>query len=303
VGIGGGGDVVGALAVHAAARAAGLPSTVGGLSWERRVVDPLPGPRQLRELTGIRMLHPAAGLADGSTRGPGDVRFAEGRVAELLGEHTVLVDPTPGPAAVADGLAAAAAAVHADTVVLLDVGGDALAHGTEPGLASPLADAILLAAAPRLREQHGLRVLGAVFGAGCDGELTPTEVGSRLAELAAAGGDLGQIPLDTPALTLLERACDVVPTEASALALRCAKGHIGRVPIRGGRREVELTPAGGVLACFDPEAAMRSCSRLARLVRDAPDMEAANALILSRGISTELRYERAAAASGPHGGY
>ncbi len=303
MGIGGGGDVVGALAVHATARAAGIPSAVGGLSWERRVVDPLPGPRTLRELTGVRILHPAAGLADGETRGPGGFRFAEGRVAELLGASTVLIDPTPGPAEVADGLAAAAEAVYADTIVLLDVGGDVLAHGTETGLASPLADAVLLAAAPRLAGHHGLRVLGAVFGAGCDGELTAAEVSSRLAEVAAAGGDLGQIPLDTAALTLLERACAVVPTEASAMALRCAKGHIGRVPIRGGRRTVELTQAGGIVACFDPDAALRSSARLAQLVRNAPDMEAANALLTARGIATELRYERAAAAEGPHGGY
>jgi hypothetical protein len=302
VGIGGGGDVVGALAVHATARAAGIPSSVGGLTWERRPVDPLPGPRHLRELTGVRPLHAATALATGRTRGPGDVQFAEGRVAALLGEPTVLVDPNPGTAAVADGIAAAAAALGADTVVLLDIGGDVLAHGTEPGLASPLADAVLLAAAPRLAETHGLRVVGAVFGAGCDGELTPAEVSMRLAEVAAAGGDLGHIVPDTAALTLLEQACATVPTEASALALRCAKGHIGRVPIRGGRRHVELTPAGGVIACFDPAAALRSAARLAALVGGAPDLEAANALLTSRGVSTELAFERAAAADGPRGG-
>jgi hypothetical protein len=302
VGIGGGGDVVGALAVHAVARAAGLPSTVGGLSWERRPIDPLPGPRRLSELTGVRTLHPAVGLATARTTGPGGVRFAESRVAELLGEPTVIVDPNPGTAAIADGLAAAATAVGADTIVLLDVGGDALAHGTEPGLASPLADAVLLATAPRLRERHGLRVIGAVFGAGCDGELTAYEVAARLAEVSAAGGDLGQIPLDTAALTLLEQAVAVVPTEASALALRCASGHIGRADIRNGRRQVELTAAGGIVACFDPEAALRSAARLAALVLDAPDLEAANGLITSRGIGTELTYERKAAADGPRGG-
>jgi len=36
-------------------------------------------------------------------------------------------------------------------VVLLDVGGDVLAHGHEPGLGSPLCDAVLLAAAARLQ--------------------------------------------------------------------------------------------------------------------------------------------------------
>ena len=68
-------------------------------------------------------------------------------MAELLGEETVLVDATLGPAAIADGLAAAAAALDADLIVFVDVGGDALAHGDEPGLASPLCDSIMLAAA------------------------------------------------------------------------------------------------------------------------------------------------------------
>lgn len=294
--------MVGALAVHAAARAAGLPSVVGGLTWERRPIDPLPGPRRLSELSGVRMLHPAVGLASARTTGPGGVRFAEGRVAQLLGEPTVIVDPNPGSAQIADGLAAAATAVGADTIVLLDVGGNSLAHGTERGLASPLAHAVLLATAPRLRERHGLRVVGAIFGAGCDGELSPAEVAARLAEVAAAGGDLGHIPLDTAALTLLEQAVAVVPTEASALALRCASGHIGLQAIRNGARQVELTPAGGIIACFDPEAALRSAARMAALVLDASDLEAANALIRSRGVRTELAHERDAAADGPRGG-
>lgn len=289
--------------MHAIARGAGLPSSVGGITWERRPVDRLPGPRRLDELTGLRVVHPAAGLASARTRGPGDVQFAEGRVAGLLGEPTVLIDPHPGPRVIADGIAAAADALEADTVVLLDVGGDMLAHGTEPGLASPLADAIMLAAAPHLRDRHGLRVIAAVFGAGCDGELTPGEVAARLAEVSAAGGDLGEMTLDTAALTLLEEAVKVVPTEASALALKCASGHIGRESIRGGRRHVELTPAGGIVACFDPQAALDSSARLAALVLDTPSLEDANALITSRGIGTELTYERAAAAHGPHGGY
>ncbi|HWT25235.1 MAG TPA: DUF1152 domain-containing protein, partial [Solirubrobacteraceae bacterium] len=46
VGIGGGGDVVGALAVACAAEAAGLRARVGGVTWERRPIDPIPGARR-----------------------------------------------------------------------------------------------------------------------------------------------------------------------------------------------------------------------------------------------------------------
>jgi hypothetical protein len=215
-------------------------------------------------------------------------------MAELLGEPTLLVDPHGGPAAVADGLAGAAEALGADAVVLLDVGGDVLAHGDEPGLASPLADAVMLAAAPALRER-GLTVLGAVFGAGCDGELTPEEVAERVREVAAAGGDLGDHALDRATLDGLGQAVAAVPTEASLMALRCARGERGERPIRDGRRHVRLTAAGGRLALFDPGAALASAARLAAAVRAAGSLAEADALLAARGVRTELAFERDAA--------
>src|SRR3954469_19796436 len=186
IGIGGGGDVVGTLGAAGIAAAHGRPSVLGGLTCEGRFVDPLPGPRRLDEVTGVRGLHTAVALAGPDACGPGGFRFAEGRVAELLGEPTVLIDPNGGPAAIAAGRAVPCRELECDLVVLLDVGGDVLAHGDEPGLGSPLADAVVLAAAPGLARRVPV-VLG-VFGTGCDGELTPDEVLARLAEVAAAGG-------------------------------------------------------------------------------------------------------------------
>ena len=46
LGIGGGGDVVGALATAEACRAHGARPVVGGVTWERRPIDPRPGPGQ-----------------------------------------------------------------------------------------------------------------------------------------------------------------------------------------------------------------------------------------------------------------
>ena len=67
-----------------------------------------------------------------------------------------------------------------DLVVFVDVGGDVLAEGAEPGLRSPLCDAVMLAVAGRLA-RAGRPVLIGVFGTGCDAELTTAEVLTRLA--------------------------------------------------------------------------------------------------------------------------
>jgi len=292
VGIGGGGDVVGALASADLARRLGTEAIVGGITWERRPIDPLPGARSLSEVEGLReRLNDVVGLAGPDTTGPGGFRFAEGGMAAALGEATVLVDPNPGPRAVAAGLDDAAGRLGCDLLVLVDVGGDVLAHGGEAGLASPLADALMLAATRHLRTPSVL----AVFGAGCDGELRPAEVLERIAEVAAAGGLLGAWALTPDAAERLEHAIEEVPTEASAMAVRCARGGYGEVRIRAGRRTVELGPAGALTFFLVPAAAMASAARLAAAVVGCGSLLEADALLAGRGIRTELAYERAAA--------
>jgi hypothetical protein len=298
VGIGGGGDVVGARAVAELARLRGTPAIVGGLTWERRPIDPGPGPRRIGELAGARRIDDATALAGPDTTGPGGFHFAESHMARHLGEPVLLLDPSGGSAAVAAGLLAAAGALGCDLIVLVDVGGDVLAHGDEPGLASPLADAVCLAAAPAL-VAAGHEPLLAIFGAGCDGELTPGEVLERVAEVTLAGGHLGTWGPGPIEVAALAAAVEQVPTEASAMALRCARGITGTTPIRNGRRTVQLTAAGGLVFFFDPLVAMRSAARCAVLVEHAGSLDQANEILLAEGMSTELRYETERAAAEP----
>lgn len=298
VGIGGGGDVVGALAVAQLARLLGTPATVGGLTWERRPIDPGAGPRRIDELSGTRRIDAATALAGPDTTGPGGFHFAESHMARHLDEAVLLLDPSGGPAAVAAGLLAAAGELGCDLVVLVDVGGDVLAHGDEAGLASPLADAVCLAAAPALASA-GLPALLAVFGTGCDGELTPAEADDRFAEVTRAGGHLGTWAPGPAEVARLEAAVAQVPTEASAMALRCARGERGTATIRAGRRTVQLTAAGGQVVFFEPLVALRSAARCARLVERAGSLTEANDILLADGMSTELAYEARHAATDP----
>lgn len=298
IGMGGGGDVVGALATAELARIYdGADPVLGGLSWERRPVDPMPGPRRADEIVDMTELAPAVMLAGPRTRvRDREVYFAESRMAEFLGRETVLIDIHPGPAVVADGLIDAAGTLGCDLVVLIDVGGDVLAQGDEPGLRSPLCDAMMLAVAG-LIGARGVPVLAGVFGIGCDAELTPAEVLALLGAVAAEGGLCGARGLTEPVAERLEGAIELVPTEASAQAVRSFRGASGQVAIRGGARSVELTQAASVTFYLDVDATIRAGGKLARAVTDAVSLEEANEALHRLGVRTELDLEVEAAAS------
>jgi hypothetical protein len=297
IGIGGGGDVVGALATAEAARLYhGAHPVVGGVPWERQPIDPVPGPRSAAEIEDAEELAPGVLLARAGTRVRGrDVLFAESHMAEFLGEPTLLVEVHGGPAAIAAGLAQAVERLESDLIVFTDVGGDVLAHGHEPTLGSPLCDAIMLAAAVRL-ERDGHEVLGAIFGPGCDGELSLAEVSDRLADVARAGGLAGARGITPPIAERLEGAIRHVPTEASAQAVRGFRGHSGPTAIRGGRRTLELTPAVALTVYFDATVAMEATAPLARAVYDAESLDEANETLRAMGVRSELDWELDAAA-------
>jgi hypothetical protein len=298
IGMGGGGDIVGALATAEAARIyGGAAPVLGGLAWERRPIDPVPGPRKVEEIEAAEELAPGVLLAGPETRVRGrDVFFAESRMAQYLGEPTILIDVSAGPAAIATALGQAAARLGCDVIVFIDVGGDVLAYGDEPGLRSPLCDAVMLAAAGHLG-RSGQTVLAGVFGIGCDAELTPAEVLARLAEVAGEGGLCGARGLTDPVAERLEAAIELVPTEASAQAVRAFRGAHGRVKIRGGARTVELSPVAALTFYLDVEATIRAVGRLARAVDGASSLEQANDALNDIGVSTELDLEREAAAA------
>jgi hypothetical protein len=303
IGMGGGGDVVGALATAEPTRLYdGAEPVLGGLSWERRPYDPVPGPRTVSEIEGAEELAPGILLAGPDTRVRGrDVAFAESHMAEFLAAPTVLVDPSAGPASVADGLAATIAALKCDLLVLVDVGGDVIASGDEPGLRSPLCDAIMLAAGGRL-STSGQPVLLGVFGIGCDAELTPDEVLARVAMVAGAGGLCGARGLTGAVADRMEAAMQLVRTEASAQAVRAFRGASGLTTIRGGTRTLELSAVAALTFYLDVDITINAVGRLAQAVAQATSLEEANDALHGLGVTTELDYEREAAGAVSPGG-
>jgi hypothetical protein len=295
IGMGGGGDVAGALATAEAMRLYDdADPLVGGLTWERRPIDPVAGPRRVDEIEGGWEVAPGVLLAGPHTRvRDREVFFGESRMAAFLGRPTVLIDIHGGPAAIADGLGRAITALDRDLTVFVDVGGDVLAQGDEPGLRSPLCDAVMLAVAARLAVE-GRPVLLGVFGIGCDSELTTDEVLERISWVAAAGGLCGARGLTEPVASRLEESLALVPTEASAQAVRAFRGASGTVSIRGGARQFELTSLAAQTIFLDVSVALAAAGRLAQALDGAQSLEAANDALNALGVRTELDLERRA---------
>src|SRR5437879_6744222 len=216
VGVGGGGDVVGALATARFLEFCGLEFILGGLSWERNVYDPIPGPRKLSETRNVRVLHPFAWMANADSQTDTGVFFAESRMAAALAQEVLLIDINGGTAGVVDGIEIALQELQTALLVGIDVGGDSLAQGHEPGLRSPLADSVMLAAFAELAKR-GRRTLWGVFGYGSDGELTVDEIEAALSKLAAVNGLQGAWALTPKIAAEIEEVVKTVPTEASAI--------------------------------------------------------------------------------------
>jgi len=291
VGVGGGGDVVGALATARFLEFVGPRFTLGGVSWERIVHDPVPGPRKLSEVRNVAVLHPFAWMANRDSQTDTGVFFAESLMAAAIGHDVLLIDINGGVKGVVDGLETAIEKLDIDLLVGIDVGGDSLAQGTEPGLRSPLADSIMLAAFTEL-EKRGRRTLWGVFGYGSDGELTVDEIETALSKIAASGGLLGAWGLTPKIADELEEVVKTVPTEASAIPLQCFRGASGTKKIRDGDRSLKLTPLTALTFFMAPMKLYETLSRPAQAVRQSSSLEEANDALHAIGIRTELDYER-----------
>ncbi|MGE5307055.1 MAG: DUF1152 domain-containing protein [Alphaproteobacteria bacterium] len=291
VGVGGGGDVVGALAAARFLEFCGLEFVLGGLSWERYVFDPVPGPRNLSEVENVRVLHDYAWMANAESRTRTGVYFAESKMAAAQGKEVLLIDLNGGVSGVVSGLEMAMEEFNTDLLLGLDVGGDSLSQGHESGLRSPLADSVMLAAFAEL-EKRGRRTLWGVFGYGSDGELSVDEIEVALSKVAAAGGLLGAWSLTGKTAAELEEVIKTVPTEASAIPVQCFRGALGESKIRSGQRTVKLTPLTALTFFMSASLLYETLSRPAQAVRTCATLESANDALHAIGIKTELDLER-----------
>ena len=289
LGIGGGGDIVGTIPTARLLENFGVEHVLGGLSWERSAVDPVPGPRKFHETINARRINDTVWHANEKTTTSTGVKFAESRIAEFYGRETLLVDINYGAEEVVKGLLDAADKLDADLIVGIDVGGDAIAFGNEPGIMSPLADAIMTASLSEL-EKKMPTVMG-VFGFGCDGELTMPELEKSIRKIATEGGLLGSWGITYDTLKELEKIVEIVPTEASRLPVEAAKGIFDRTAIRSGRRSVSLSIISTITFYLSPGVVFEKISKPARTISECGSLAEANDALHKLGLKTELDYE------------
>jgi len=287
-GVGGGGDVVGTIPTSRYLRWLGIRTLIGGLTWERYVNDPEPGPRKMEEIIEIKRLSATVGLANARTRTTKGIRFTESMVAEVLGEETLLVDLNQGVRGAIDGLNEAIERLGVDLFVGIDVGGDVLASGSEEGLHSMLADSMVLAAMVNLRVPSVLGVLGCCT----DGELSLEQFSQQLSKIAGYGGFLGARGLTPEDLEVLDEVIPKTKTESSALAVKAARGFQGEIEIRGGYRKVMLTPMSAMTFYIDPQVVFDRVSKVAKELVPTRSLDEAQAVLERYGVPSELTFER-----------
>ncbi|MGB3364601.1 MAG: DUF1152 domain-containing protein [Thermodesulfobacteriota bacterium] len=289
IGIGGGGDIVGTIPTADLLQMFDVQCVYGGLSWERFTYDPMPGPRTFEESKNIRKLNDVVWYANKDSVTITGARFAESGFSEVIGEETLLVDINSGSEAIAEGLLDAAQKLEADLIVGVDVGGDVIAQGHEPGLMSPLADSMMTAAFAKL--ERDIPSFIGLFGYGSDGELTPQELEASMKLNLKSNAVLGSWGITQDALEKLEEVTAVVPTEASRLPVEYARGELQQTSIRNGTRPVSLSMASTVTFYFSPSALLEN-SKMAKAVSKCKSIEEANDALHLLDIRTELDLER-----------
>ncbi|WEU39770.1 MAG: DUF1152 domain-containing protein [Candidatus Odinarchaeum yellowstonii] len=237
LGIGGGGDILGALPTRNYLKNMSIECRMGCVAYERSQYDSKPGPRSLNEIENVIKVNDTVALASDATKTSYGLEFQASGMSRFLGENTVLIDITRGVEGVRVGLEDFCRKFSVNLVVGVDVGGDVIASGYEKGLRSPLTDAIMLAALKKL----SVNTIIGVFGVCCDGELKLHEISDRLAKIYSEGGFIGAIPLSFNDIEIMREAVKYVKTEASRLPILIAEGRTGETSIRGGSRIAELT--------------------------------------------------------------
>jgi hypothetical protein len=186
----------------------------------------------------------------------------------------------------AEPIHAATAFFGLHEIAVLDVGGDLLTDGNDPGLRSPLADQLALAASVRAANSHSkLRASVMVAAPGLDGELPLEIVLARLDSLDA----MHSRDLTRQDVAPVRRVFHWHPSEASGLLAAAADGVEGLVEVRDAGDQVLLSPQTAAVFAADARATTETTPAIHLM----ECMSLAQAEEIIQGLTgiSEIRYE------------
>lgn len=289
IGIGGGGDIVGTLPTAGLFKMFGIQCYFAGLPWERSVIDPVPGPRSYEQVRNIKKFNEWIWIANPETCTDKGIKFAESLFSGLIKNDVYLIDLSCGTRGISAGLEDLTGKLDIDLIVGIDVGGDCISFGNEPGLQSPLADSMMVAALYNL--SGSIKTVIGLFGCGSDGELSFNELENSLSTIANHGGYYGAWGITGNILKKMQRAVAIIPTEASRVGVNASVGELNSSKIRSGTMEIEPVFSSNVTYYLSTSVIYENISVTARKVRYTKTFDEANLELNRFGLTTEYDLE------------
>ncbi|MEC3951702.1 DUF1152 domain-containing protein [Nocardia sp. CDC153] len=276
---GGGGDAITAAMLASAMPELGIVAIMS-YSWDRFMIDPTPGPRVRADFVGLVDRGGASEVVETSALHKGTSTLPQ--LASCVSQPLLLLEAAGGAVGMAELIRRAAKVFDADELAVVDVGGDVIAEGHEASLHSPLADSLALAAAV----QSGIATRVLIAGPGLDGELSPTQVRTRI-------DALGGHPVTNLTPGDAEPFHDIWswhPSEATALLATAATGWRGTIETQRGAI-VSLTD--DATRVYEVDAHSLADSSLAAPLSSTTSLERAEQILREyRGGRSELDIER-----------
>ena len=256
------------------------PAVVASYAWDRLIVDPLPGPRAVDDFDGLRPVGGYNYAFAEHTKPRGRAGSTMPRLASSLPYQLLLLDPSGGAVGMRRQIIELVDVYDVRTVDVVDVGGDAVARPKEPGLRSPLADGLVLAACQGLPA----RVSVLIAGPGLDGEVPEATV-------LATPGLSTRAHLGPSDVEPFRSVLDWHPSKATALLAAAALGLRGAVEVRDSGLVVELTDRSARISTLPLSAALAVNTLASNLVQTTSLAEAEDVARTVCGFS-EIDYER-----------
>jgi len=283
IGIGGGGDVAGTIPTANFLRGIGVSEVLhGSLIWERVDVGGPPAPIPHSELKNIEIVNDTIAIVNKNSRTKSGLDFEAARFALALDKNVITVDITKGVVGIIKGLNDFCRKKDIQLVIGIDVGGDILTQGHEPGLISPMADNMLLSALANI----DIPTIIGIMGPGSDGEISQDTIMRYMGILARNGGYLGAIGITKKDIEDYEKVLKHMKTSSSRVSKLAAEGA-EQSTVNAIKRDVKVSLLNSITFFFDTNT-VYNYSPFAKLLTETKSIDDANKIFNNHGIKTEL---------------